>query len=368
MDSALSPREIQARIRGGESLEDVAEAAGVPADQIEPFAAPVLAEREHVLGQALGCPVRRTGESSSARELRHVAADGLRRGGIDEDDVRWDAWRNPERQWIVVARFSEDETQREARFRFDLRSRFSIAQDDLARALIGEPGPASHARPTSAQDPDNEPTIGLDESRSTASAPSPDLAPEFPARPIPRQSPDHVEVEQELSLEAAQDDLVGHASQLDVLYDMLSSFDEDSVNVYADLTRPVTDEDLDDDLLSEAFGHGRPPGSTHDEDIDGLPADEAVDDEDDELASGAEESVLPVPDPRPAPVLEAEPKPAPSRRGTRRPQPADPVAEPEQDALVEIADEPKAKPKSRKTRASIPTWDEIVFGGPKPKE
>lgn len=353
MDSALSPREIQARIRGGESLETVAEAAGVPAEHIEPFAAPVIAEREHILGQALNCPVRRKGESSSVRALRHVAAEGLQRGGLSPEDVAWDAWRDPERQWVVVARFSQDGEEHQAEFRFDLRSRFSVARDDLARSLIGEPAPQVTAAPRLAgHDPDNEPTIGL-------SGPTGSSAPEFPARPIPRQPIEQVQVddEPELSVQASQDDLVGHASQLDVLYDMLSSFDEDSVNVYADLSRPVTDEDPDDDLLRQAFDETSVDEPEAPETEPETEPDEAKPDETepDETSDDVAEV---------APPDEPTPDEEPDEEPTEGPQ------APEQDALVEIAEEPapapKPKAKARKGRASIPTWDEIVFGGPKP--
>ena len=38
MNSALTPREIQSRIRAGESVEDVARAAGVSVDELDGFA------------------------------------------------------------------------------------------------------------------------------------------------------------------------------------------------------------------------------------------------------------------------------------------------------------------------------------------
>ena len=350
MDSALSPREIQARIRGGESLEAVAEAAGVPAEHIEPFAAPVIAEREHVLGQALGCPVRRRGESSSVRALRHVAAEGLQQGGVPDDEVVWDAWRDPERHWIVVARFSQDNEDHEARFGFDLRGRFSVAKDDLARALIGEPAPAALAPYSLTSDPDNEPTIGLDE-RHSSSPGTGRASADFPARPVPRQPIEQVvsDEEPDLSVEAAQDDLVGHSSQLDVLYDMLSSFDEDSVNVYADLSRPVIDDDPDDDLLNQAFDEEADTDVAPDPD----PSHAGPTGEDGEDGVNGEED---------DPAAEERSAAAPAEVPVATP------AEPEQDALVEVTEAPaaKPKPKPRKGRASIPTWDEIVFGGPKP--
>src|SRR5688500_5268814 len=48
MDSALRPRDIQTRIRAGETPETVAQAAHTSVDKIMAFAAPVLAERQHV--------------------------------------------------------------------------------------------------------------------------------------------------------------------------------------------------------------------------------------------------------------------------------------------------------------------------------
>src|SRR6185437_5275768 len=42
--ATLSPRDIQARIRCGESAEDVARIAGVPVDRVLRYAGPVLQE------------------------------------------------------------------------------------------------------------------------------------------------------------------------------------------------------------------------------------------------------------------------------------------------------------------------------------
>src|SRR6476469_8612360 len=77
MESALSPREIQTRIRSGESLEDVAKVAGIPLDRVERFAAPVIAEREYVAAQAMSSSVRRRGETSGHRNLRLTIAERL---------------------------------------------------------------------------------------------------------------------------------------------------------------------------------------------------------------------------------------------------------------------------------------------------
>ncbi len=41
----LSPRDIQRRLRAGESVEQIARSAGVPVERVERYAGPVLAER-----------------------------------------------------------------------------------------------------------------------------------------------------------------------------------------------------------------------------------------------------------------------------------------------------------------------------------
>ena len=75
MESSLSPRDIQARIRAGSTLEDVAKVAGLPLDRVERFAAPVLAEREHMARLAMTSSVRRRGDvrSSQPAARRHRA-------------------------------------------------------------------------------------------------------------------------------------------------------------------------------------------------------------------------------------------------------------------------------------------------------
>ncbi len=76
MDSTLRPRDIQARIRAGESPEAVAEAARTTVDKIAGFANPVLAERAHIADRAQKASVRRRagdGPSAARRGRRRPA-------------------------------------------------------------------------------------------------------------------------------------------------------------------------------------------------------------------------------------------------------------------------------------------------------
>ena len=60
VESALPPREIQARLRAGETEEAVAKAAGVPLARVLPYAAPVLAERQRIVDEARAVVVSRS--------------------------------------------------------------------------------------------------------------------------------------------------------------------------------------------------------------------------------------------------------------------------------------------------------------------
>ena len=103
MESALTPREVQARVRAGASLDEVARLAGVPPEKVAPFAEPVLAERDHVAGIALSSPVRRHGEASGHMALGEAIRQRLTASGIDPDQVTWDTWRMPNRRWVLRA-------------------------------------------------------------------------------------------------------------------------------------------------------------------------------------------------------------------------------------------------------------------------
>jgi hypothetical protein len=107
MDSALRPRDIQARIRAGESPEDVAAAAQTSVDAIMPYAGPVIAERQHVARSALKGSLRRpSGDSTSPRTLGEAAELYFGDHSLHDEDVEWDAWRRPDGRWALVATYA----------------------------------------------------------------------------------------------------------------------------------------------------------------------------------------------------------------------------------------------------------------------
>lgn len=162
MDSTLRPRDIQARIRAGESAEAVALAAQTTLEKIMPFAAPVLAERAHVAQRAQLSSVRRRSGETGARTLGEAVAAQLRAVNVDPTAVEWDAWRREDGRWTLVGEFSAPRRTGTATFAFDVRGNFVTLEDDHARWLVGEqPTTPAPAATGSARDQDG----GQDPSR-----------------------------------------------------------------------------------------------------------------------------------------------------------------------------------------------------------
>jgi hypothetical protein len=138
MDSALRPRDIQARIRAGESPESVAQAAQTSVDAIMPYAAPVLAERQHVAERAQRSSVRRTGQAGGARTLGDAVGAHLRALNVDPETVSWDAARREDGRWSLTGEYAAADQAGIARFTFDGPGNYVVADNEDATWLLGD--------------------------------------------------------------------------------------------------------------------------------------------------------------------------------------------------------------------------------------
>jgi len=142
MESTLRPRDIQARIRSGETPESVAQVAGTSVDKVMPYAAPVLAERAHVAERAQRASVRRRpsegGVSSAARTLGDAVGSHLRSRNVDPETVSWDAWRREDGRWTLTGTYTTTGRVGAAHFSFDAPGNYVVADDDDAHWLLGE--------------------------------------------------------------------------------------------------------------------------------------------------------------------------------------------------------------------------------------
>lgn len=268
--SSLRPRDIQTRIRAGESAEEVAAVAGTTVEKILAFAGPVLAEREHMAQRAQQASVRRRpGEAAStARTLGEAVGTHFQTMYADPDSVNWDSYRRPDGRWKLTGEYETGERSGIAELTYDVPGNYVELDNDDARWLTGEK--------LEAPAPEPEPAVTDDmlaARRRRAKGP----AAAAPAAAAPTEAP-----------------------------------------VPSPPAKPASAE-VDTPL--EAFLGDESPTQ--------------------------EQAPVPA-----EPVVEAAPT-----------EPA--TAQPEPEPAEESAQKPAKKSSSRRKRASVPSWDEIMFGGGK---
>jgi hypothetical protein len=160
MESSLRPREIQARIRAGATVTEVAALAGVPVDKIERFAHPVLLERSRATELAsLSHPIREDGPSVST--LGEVVAEAFTALGHSQQDVEWDAWKGDDGHWVVQVGWHVGRTDNHAHWRFQPGAHGGTADplDDLADELTHPETITPRRRLTPVATPDLAPAV-----------------------------------------------------------------------------------------------------------------------------------------------------------------------------------------------------------------
>ena len=114
------PREIQSLIRSGLSPEQVAERTGADLAYVHRFEGPVLAERAHALRNALAVAV------TVASDVQ-PDGDSSSFGGVIESrldtaaatDRRWTSYKDAEHGWLVSVSYVTQDVERDATWRFD---------------------------------------------------------------------------------------------------------------------------------------------------------------------------------------------------------------------------------------------------------
>jgi hypothetical protein len=132
---SLSPRDIQARIRSGESAEDVARIAGVPVDRVLRYAGPVLQERAMLAQHARRTRLRNSEKGASLAEV----VDGrLAQHGVDAEKISWDAFRRDDGTWRIVATWPSGKATAQAVWELDKTRQSVMPYDDMAQYLCVE--------------------------------------------------------------------------------------------------------------------------------------------------------------------------------------------------------------------------------------
>ncbi|HWJ84300.1 MAG TPA: septation protein SepH [Cellulomonas sp.] len=298
----LSPREIQSRIRAGATTQEVAEQSGLTVEHVRRYEGPVLAEREYVAEQARAT---RIGRDSGAPTLGDLVTDRLATRGVDVGSLAWDAARDATGPWVVLARFTVGDVSHEARWTFDASARSVTADEDEARwlsetELADEPVARRHLSAVRDVVFDFQTTV-----EATAAIPT-------------------VEPEPEPDPQAETDTLL------------------DDLRTRRGVRQAV---DVDDDEDAEEFeGFGPQHAFDFSRLEASVPGAHPSDADDDTEAVALPAPVRPT-------IISALP---PVEPAAVEPEPAEPPA-------AAVGDE-DTRPRARRGRAKVPSWDEIVFG------
>ena len=324
MESALRPRDIQARIRAGESPESVAATAQTPLERVMTYANPVLAERAHIADRAQRASVRRSTSDGAARVLADAVAERLRARNVDPESVEWDAWRREDGRWTLVADYRSGGSARHAEFVFDAPGRFVLAEDDEARWMVGEQ--------TSLKGPQPRPTPGP---RRLSTVDDGDVLPLGMDAIEMVSGPDDPTTDLSASVEAVRTEEPG------LREDAVGTGDADWIATQAsDRPTPARSEDQSADGGPFEDAPGQPAA----EDPEAGPLVEVGSEADATLAEAGSEQMT-------DPVVE----------GTDLHDDPDGGS----DTSGQSADAAPRRSSRKSKRPSIPSWDEIMFGGGK---
>lgn len=139
--NTLTPREIQARLRAGATVSELADETGVDEVRIERYAGPPLAEREHHASLA-----RETAIDShlGERTLGVLVAAAAESENVPVDLIRWDAWLREDGCWQILSAYPSGKADRVATWTFDARAYRIWADDRDAEGIVAGGRGATH--------------------------------------------------------------------------------------------------------------------------------------------------------------------------------------------------------------------------------
>lgn len=179
----LSPKDIQARIRAGASVEQVAAASGSDIARIQRFANPVLLERYRAAELATAAhPVLADGPA--VLSLLETVTAALVTRGLSPERLGWDAWRNEDSRWTVQLAWQAGRSENLAHFRFmpGAHGGTVTAIDDAASELIDPNFKPRQLAPVAHLAFDTDDAVDAVPEAATPAPPAPPAEPPAPSR------------------------------------------------------------------------------------------------------------------------------------------------------------------------------------------
>lgn len=300
-----SPREIQSYFRQGKTINEVAELCALPPSQLTRLATPIFAERQYVAQSARKYMQTADNEGMTVEELVVSRLIGRK---ADADTLTWDAVRKADAPWTLIARYTAEGKRCCAQWSVSQRAKTLRALNEEAIALTETP----LAAPSSAWHPLHAPQPGTPVQATPITA----------AHTEPQQHTDTPETQEHPDVSA---DSPVSAKNVDI----------DAVLASLDTQRGVSRPMPKDDFLDGAHPASSEPERATDARILSFPARHTADTQD---ADSSGENPQ-----KPLPGLTED-------NGQAEKQPK------------------TQKPKTKRDRPAMPSWDEIVFGSPKSDE
>ncbi|MCC3316004.1 septation protein SepH [Nocardia africana] len=301
-EATMRPRDIQARIRAGASVEQVTEESGMPASRVERFAYPVLLERARAAELAQKAhPVRKDGPA--VETLIEIVSAAFAERGHNIDIAEWDAWKDEKNYWVAQLQWQAGRSVIAAHWRYqpDAHGGSVVPLDDPASDLI---------------DPDFGRALrGL-------------------ATILPEPTPEPAPVVEPVSAGPAQTTAVAETGQ--------AGFDE-----YFEQRAAVGGTAVPVGAKSAVAAN--PSGTTPAATAPALPAAPASS----APATPAEPSEPAAPAADPEPAARAEPEPAPAAKSTA----AAASAKPE-----DAKPAPQKPARAKRGKAPMPSWEDVLLG------
>ncbi|KUP97655.1 septation protein SepH [Thermobifida cellulosilytica] len=278
VENPLRPKEIQARIRAGETAESIAQAAGIPIERVRWFESPVLQEREYMAQQAQLAPVRRPGETTPGPSLGELVTERIGTAQLESGEASWDSWKREDNTWQVKLSFRVMGEEHVAHWVYEPRRRSVTPYDEEAMRFSA---------------------VGDYDAPRPAASPGATVTPFAPRRPVARDTPSVPEA----PLNSERPTAPPRASRTPITAERAHPVEDSVFNVTAPERRYRPD-------------------------------------------------TAPTSGPAPQRSTAAPQRPA-------RPEPSLPTASP----APSTPQQPRRKGRAR--RASVPSWDEIMFGSKK---
>lgn len=148
-NSVMSVKEIQRRLRTGETMDSIAREGNITVDKVERFAGPILQERLFIIDQVHSLSPRRDGKDTGRDALTflEIVSAKLAPRGVDVESLDWNTWRLEDGTWTIELHYPNRDGLGAAQFSFDTHRRAIAPLDDNAAWMMGEEAPVRRIEP-----------------------------------------------------------------------------------------------------------------------------------------------------------------------------------------------------------------------------